>query len=344
MRAPIMLGILFIAVIVVPPIAAGNEMPIQSIPGSDTDFVTLTAPETPGDTAGSLTTVFAANGAGAGNMFDITPLTDITEITGLDLNMSSAGHTVSIEVYYKLGTCVGFETDPGPWTLFATGTGLSAGWDNPMFVDISGNGISFSAGQVYGIYVHQANYPDVTSHIARTNGGPNTYANADLSLTTNCSLLYPAFGSAFFYRVWNGTLYYTYDAGEPLTVDPASLGVWTGGTANFALDGGPATANKKYILLGSITGTEPGTPLPGGAILPLNWDVVTDILFLLTLNGHPITLNFRGTLDANGRAEASLNLPGGFTMASNVTSYYAWCTYHPFEFVSNPVELLLTND
>ena len=68
----------------------------------------------------------------------------------------------------------------------------------------------------------------------------------------------------------------------PLTTDTNTLSEATGGTINFTLDAGAWNANRNYLLLGSISGDEPGTPLPGGmATLPLNWDVLTNLIIIV---------------------------------------------------------------
>jgi len=92
-----------------------------------------------------------------------------------------------------------------------------------------------------------------------------------------------------------------------LSVDTPYLSL--GGTVvNFSLQAGAANAGRTYLLLGSVTGTVPGTALPGGlAVLPLNWDLFTDtVLYLLNT---PIFSGFLGVLDGAGSAAAQLN-PG----------------------------------
>jgi hypothetical protein len=105
----------------------------------------------------------------------------------------------------------------------------------------------------------------------------------------------------------------------PLTVDVTTLSEATGGTANFALKN-PSHANKKYIMLATLSGTSPGTPLPsppGGVVLPINWDLFTNVI--LFNMGSPFITGFLGTLDGMGNAAAIFSppmLPGlaGFTM------------------------------
>ncbi len=151
---------------------------------------------------GSLTTLFAQNNGSQGNTFDIIPYWDIEEIMGIDIN-TSATSAVSVDVYYKSGTCVGYETNPGAWTLLASGTGTGQGSDNHTYIDLPGAaGVSFSGGLTYGMYVDV-----VTGGLKYTNGGPTTYSNSDLSLITN-SGQGGTFSSTFYPRQWNGTVYY----------------------------------------------------------------------------------------------------------------------------------------
>ena len=67
-------------------------------------------------------------------------------------------------------------------------------------------------------------------------------------------------------------------------------------------------ANRTYLLLGCVTGTSPGTPLPDGTILPINWDLLTN--FVLAFLNTPIFQNFLGTLDAAGSASATFDTLG----------------------------------
>jgi hypothetical protein len=111
----------------------------------------------------------------------------------------------------------------------------------------------------------------------------------------------------------------------------------TGGTVHFNLDAGTLEAERNYLLLGSVSGTEPGLPLPGGLVtLPLNWDAFTDLVIAL-INTSVFT-NFLGTLDGDGTATAQLNAPSVPGIAG-VTMHYAYALNNPFDFVSNPVAI-----
>ena len=94
-----------------------------------------------------------------------------------------------------------------------------------------------------------------------------------------------------------------------LTGDPGFASL-SGDAQTLALDAGIKFQGRTYLVLGSVSGTDPGVPVPGTSlILNLN----PDSYFQLTLNnpfGPPIQKAF-GTLDALGRATASFALPPG---------------------------------
>lgn len=123
-----------------------------------------------------------------------------------------------------------------------------------------------------------------------------------------------------------------------LQVDVSAIPVTTGGTVNHLLLAGAGNANRNYLLLGGVTGTNPGTPLPGGYVtLLLNWDVFTDIV-LANING-PLFSNFMGKLNADGRAKAQLFSPPLPSVALGVNLYFAYCCNNPFDFASNSVTI-----
>jgi len=127
-----------------------------------------------------------------------------------------------------------------------------------------------------------------------------------------------------------------------LTADLYKIPESSGGTVNFNLDAGVGAANRNYILLGCVTGTSPGTPLPGNkAVLPLNMDLFTNLV-LGFING-PIFSNFMGALDSNGEAQAALNTFGPLpTGSAGLTIYFAFAVNKPWEFASNWVDIVIT--
>jgi len=245
---------------------------------------------------GSITTTFNSTQGATGNMFDITPKVDL-EITAIDINATKTGQMADVEVYYRLGTCVGFETSSSGWTLLAKGANTIVGKDLPTNIDLSGNGVTFYSGQTYGIYVHLESYP-TGDRIWYTYGGPTLYSNADLDLNTHCGKQYPAFtGYTYLYREWNGTLYYE-TGGANLTATPDEIDHVTGGSVVFNINPGPSYDTKTYLLLASATGSVPGITLNGGANLPINWDGLTNIV--ITFINAPVFDKFMGVVVSGG--------------------------------------------
>ena len=112
----------------------------------------------------------------------------------------------------------------------------------------------------------------------------------------------------------------------------------TGGTVNFKLQAGAGNAGRNYIMLGSVTGTSPGFPLPGGlAVMPLNWDPFTDLV--LAFLNTPIFSSFLGGLDATGAAAAQLNAPPLPPAAVGLIMDFAYALNKPFDCASNPVSI-----
>ncbi|MHC4941979.1 MAG: hypothetical protein ACYTG7_03065 [Planctomycetota bacterium] len=112
----------------------------------------------------------------------------------------------------------------------------------------------------------------------------------------------------------------------------------TGGTVNLTLDAGSQNGNRNYLIVGGVTGTEPGTALPGGlATLPVNWDTFSDVVMLLMNSG--VFSNFLGTLDSSGQASAQLNVPALPSGYVGTIMYFAYCCNSPFDFASNAIEV-----
>ncbi|MFH2001213.1 MAG: hypothetical protein ABIK28_16140 [Planctomycetota bacterium] len=93
-----------------------------------------------------------------------------------------------------------------------------------------------------------------------------------------------------------------------------------GGSITFELNQTPDDADRNYLLLAGMSGTDPGFQLPGNEILPLNWDLFTDIEMMLLNTGYFST--FLGTLDATGSASATMNTMGPLPAGSSGYSMY----------------------
>ena len=156
--------------------------------------------------AGSLTSTFAGGNEQDGNMFDVVPLSNIT-VQDFDINLQTG--TNSIEVYYKVGTYAGFETNGAAWTLLGSVSGLvSAGTGTPTNLGLNLS-LSLTAGQTYAFYVTTtgggAPYLDYTNG---TTVGALYSANGDLQIYEGVGKAYP-FGGTFSPRVWNGAIRYS---------------------------------------------------------------------------------------------------------------------------------------
>ena len=248
---------------------------------------------------GSLTSLFAGGNGFAGNTFDLTPNSDL-EITGLDFNGSGTGIQYNIDVYYKVGTSVGFEADPLAWTLLASGlSDVCLGSSRATFVNMAGNGIVLSAGTTYGIYFDSVDY-SAGAGIQYTNGtGTNEiYSNGDLLLECKTGQGSPAFsGTTFTPRVWNGTIHYDTLSGGGLYHSITNL--VAGQAATFSITG--AAPNSNCIIGYSFAGAGPITTAFG----------IVDMT-------PPISRLPVITSDANGDATLLLNVPPN---ASGITLY-----------------------
>ena len=122
---------------------------------------------------------------------------------------------------------------------------------------------------------------------------------------------------------------------DPLVATGQTISAGTGGSVTFYLEGGPHNMNRNYLLLGGVTGTTPGTPLPGGfATLPINWDVFSSLSVLYA--NTSIFQNFFGTLDKEGKASAQFNL-GALPGFGGTILHFAYALNMPFDYASNAV-------
>lgn len=123
---------------------------------------------------------------------------------------------------------------------------------------------------------------------------------------------------------------------DALSADVDQISASAGGVVHFSLTAGAAHAGRSYLLLGSASGTVPGTQLPGGlAVLPLNWD-----LFMSLVIGQLNTAvfsNFLGSLDGNGSANAAFDTLGPVPGAAGLTLHFAYALNKPWNFASNAV-------
>ena len=96
------------------------------------------------------------------------------------------------------------------------------------------------------------------------------------------------------------------------------------------LNAGPNNAGRQYLVLGSLSGTSPGTT-QNGVHVPLN----VDSYYNFTLNNpnSTILVNSMGVLDATGRGSAVFRPDATF---QNMTVNHAFILLNPTTFVSEP--------
>ncbi|MEZ6195468.1 MAG: kelch repeat-containing protein [Planctomycetota bacterium] len=138
--------------------------------------------------------------------------------------------------------------------------------------------------------------------------------------------------------VWTGL------AGPTITIDTPQLSVATGGWVHFDLAGGPALANRHFVLGGSVSGTTPGIVLTPTVTVPLNFDFYLEDLLQ---SPSPWINPVFGLLDATGHATASGYLPAGvlalpFAISLHHAFVVGTADDTSFEAASNAVELVFT--
>jgi hypothetical protein len=128
--------------------------------------------------------------------------------------------------------------------------------------------------------------------------------------------------------------------GPSLILDIACLSATFGGTSNLSLNAGAAQAGKLYVIFAGVTGSSPGSPLPTGGVVPLNWDLLTPVALRWSLSNLPPFTNFVGNLDALGNAAATFGAfgPGQLTPALGIQFTLAAAT-SDFAWISNPLTI-----
>ena len=111
-----------------------------------------------------------------------------------------------------------------------------------------------------------------------------------------------------------------------MSVDKANLSTFLGGTVNFTLDGGDPLGGELYLVVGSLSGTDPGFDV-GGVQVPLNQDVYFD--FSIANANGPLLVNTFAFLDPAGTGGASFVLPPGLSNLIGLQAHHAWMGIDP---------------
>jgi len=132
---------------------------------------------------------------------------------------------------------------------------------------------------------------------------------------------------------YDGFVYYVEGIG-PMALSQNRIESTVGGSVDFTLDAGLANSGRNYLVLGSLSGTAPGMPLPGGQVtLPVNWDIFTQVVF--SMINTPAFADFMGVLDANGTAVATFDTISAVPDLAGLNLYFAFGLNAPWDFVSN---------
>ncbi|MHB1278104.1 MAG: PKD domain-containing protein [Bacteroidia bacterium] len=252
----------------------------------------------------SLSTTFAAGNGQSGVMFDVTPSRSII-IDSFEVSMNAGSNLV--EVYYKTGTYMGFETNAGAWTLLGSVTVNSGGAGPGTFVNV-GTKLSLPANSNYAFYIQ---LPNSTNIVYTTLSSITNYTNAELKITAGAGKG-QNFGATFSPRAFNGRIHYSYfplceSPRQAVQVDvkplPVGSGVVIGTPFQGTFSGGTAS-NPHIVADGDSISLEilpPSASNNGG--FGTAW-YISNMAFQ-TVNGTNVpssdTATFAPTPNSNGR-------------------------------------------
>jgi hypothetical protein len=111
----------------------------------------------------------------------------------------------------------------------------------------------------------------------------------------------------------------------PLMASGSEISLSQGGAIDLTLTMGPGAATGPFVLLGSASGTAPGTLDPvSGLLLPLNYDAYFELL--LSTFGGGVLSQMSGFFDAQGVAQVTLTLPPGLSPSLvGIELHHAFC-------------------
>ncbi|HKB16248.1 MAG TPA: hypothetical protein VKF62_09280 [Planctomycetota bacterium] len=274
-----------------------NEIRIDQAGTDNDEFFELAGP--PGASLDGLTYIVIGDGSAGSGV--------IEEATSLDgLEISGTGFFVAAESTFTLATAdlttsLNFENDDNVTHLLVSGFTGSVGQD----LDPNNDGVldltPWTAVLDRVAVIMSPNPPSGTEwHYGPPTVGP------DLGFVPGAVYRFPDGASNL--SSWNIA-----DFDDPTLLDtpgdPNFSGEMLfefGGIQSLVVDVGPAYAGDLYLVLTNFTGTTPGFSVAGIPI-PLNFDLLIEIS-LVSANSA-LFVNNVGTLDANGRGFAALNLP-----------------------------------
>jgi hypothetical protein len=151
-------------------------------------------------------TSLTASTAGNGIFFDLTPGSDISVFEIDYVPGTSAGTAVTVDLYTRNGTYVGFDTDPSAWTLAGTFNTTSLGntSSSPHTPLVLQSPIGVGANQTLGVYL----VGTAGGYRYRSSTSPNPVSDANLSLTSDLGRSTLFGGTASTGRRFGGTVHY----------------------------------------------------------------------------------------------------------------------------------------
>jgi hypothetical protein len=182
-------------------------------------------------------------------MFDIVTGSNPIRVTSFDITPEIFG-AQNVNVYYRVGTYLGNETNAGAWILLGT---YPINGPGRVLLNMPVAALNLSPSTTYGIYINfDASYTN----------GTNTYSNSDLTINTGAGLC-SAFGGLTAARTFNGVVRYQVN-GTPIYTWTPSTGLSSASIANpFA----SPTSTTTYSVTNTINGC---ISLPDNVVVTVN--------------------------------------------------------------------------
>ena len=167
-------------------------------------------------TSSNITTTYSHNNGHNGIMFDLVAINNIL-ITCFDMNFNPG--TLDYEVYFKIGTAQGFQTNAGSWTLIGNGAGItSAGNGNPTPINLN-QSVGICTGNRVAFYITNTGSGSANANYTNGTSINNIFvADANIEVREMYGKGYP-FSSSFSPRVFNGTIYYNTGSCLPVPIE-----------------------------------------------------------------------------------------------------------------------------
>ncbi len=136
-----------------------------------------------------------------GTMFDLVA-SDSLVVDSFDVKIASTGTQV-VEVFYKTGTHIGFETDPLAWN--SLGSATVDVLDPANWTSVPVGGLSIAAGDTVGIHVRMQ---DPSANLSyQSVSAPISRSTPELTMLTGSGVSVN-FGNNYYPRDWSGGIHY----------------------------------------------------------------------------------------------------------------------------------------